>query len=154
MKKILVIAAIALMLIPVTAMAGMTAFMDMDEMSSNEMSDVTGQTGITIDSQVNITGGYIAWGDDDGCTTYTVQGYVQLTTIVFDMLDIDDMTIDACYDGTDTWIVITMNEQTINGSIAAIRTTDSLGFGAGASMGSLTIGSLTMDIPLTRIRGH
>lgn len=155
MKKILVLAAI-LMMVPATAMAGMTAFMGMDELSGNEMSEVTGQTGITIDATFAIGGGYITWGDDDGCAAFSTDGYFTMSTITVSSISVDGLTIDACDDGTNAWINIGMPSITINTSIAALRTSGngSYGFGAGNSMGSLTIGSLVVTASNVRIRGH
>lgn len=154
MKKILVLAAVLLLLAPVSAMAGMTAFMNMDEMSGNEMSDVTGQTGITIDMTQQITGGYIAWGDNDGCTTYGTAGFLVLSTITAGPITVDGLTIDACYDGTTAYLVLGVPAATINANIAAIRLADSAGFGVGESLGSLTVGSLQVSAMTVRINAH
>ncbi|MBU2489072.1 MAG: hypothetical protein KKA60_06750 [Proteobacteria bacterium] len=154
MKKILVLAVVLLLLAPISAMAGMSAFMNMDEMSGNEMSDVTGQTGITIDLTQEITGGYVAWGDNDGCTTYTTAGFLILSTITAGPITVDGLTIDACYDGTTAYLVIGVPSTIINANIAAIRLADSAGFGLGDSLGSLTIGSLAVTGMTVRINGH
>lgn len=154
MKKVLVLAAVLLMLAPISAMAGMTAFMNMDEMTGNEMSDVTGQTGITIDMTQEITGGYIAWGDDDGCTTYGTAGYLVLSTILMGPMTVDGLTIDACYDGTTAYLVIGVPAATLNASVAALRLADSAGFGVGQSLGNITIGSLQLARMTVRINAH
>jgi len=66
MKKLLVLAAALLILLPANAMAGMTAFMDMDELSNTELASTTGQAGITLRTSMTIvTGGYI------GCAMMT-----------------------------------------------------------------------------------
>jgi hypothetical protein len=154
MKKILVLAVVALLIAPISAMAGMTAFMNMDEMSGNEMSDVTGQTGITIDVTQQILGGYISWGDNDGCTTYASAGYVTLSTITAGPIIIDGLTIDACDDGTTSYVVIGVPVMTQSAHIAAVRIGSAAGFGIGNSLGSITIGSLTMAAMTVRINGH
>ncbi|MFH1887484.1 MAG: DUF6160 family protein [Pseudomonadota bacterium] len=154
MKRILVFLLAALFLVPAGAMAGMTAFMNMEEMGGAEMGDVTGQTGITIDMTSEITGGYIAWGDNDGCTTYTTAGFLVLSTITAGPRTTDGMTIDACYDGTTSYLVIGLPASVSNAHIAAIRLGASAGFGVGQSLGSLTIGSLASAGMTVRINGH
>jgi len=155
MKKILVLAAI-LMLVPVSAMAGMTAFMNMDELSSNDLSSVTGQTGITINAQITITGGFQSWGDNDGCTAFTTAGFVTLSTITTRgfAIDVSGLTIDACNDGTTSYVSISYPTITLNQYIAAVRIGDDAAFGNGASIGSLTVGSLTLGSSYIRISGH
>jgi hypothetical protein len=157
MKKILVLAACVLLLLPVSAMAGMTAFMGMDELSNSEMSDVTGQTGITIDVDLAVTGGYIAWGDDDGCTNGTVlgaTGYLILSTVTMSNVHITGLEIDACSDGTTTYLDIYVPTLTLNQRVHAIRLAATADFGAGLSLGSLIIGSMTYSSTSVLIRAH
>ena len=154
MKRMLVFLLAAALLTPAGAMAGMTAFLNLNEMGGAEMGDITGQTGITIDMTSQITGGYIAWGDNDGCTTYTTAGFLVLSTITAGPRTVDGMTIDACYDGTTAYLVLGMPATVGNCHIAAIRLGPSAGFGVGESLGSLTVGSLAVSAMTVRINAH
>lgn len=153
MKKVIIIAAVALMLLPVSAMAGMTAFMNMDEMSNNELAATTGQVGITLNATLGITGGYIAWGDGDGCAGTTANaGYLTLDNIVASGIILDGTTIDVCTSGATTWLTIVAPAMTINASIDAIKIGPAVN--SGPSIGSLTIGSLGMAGVTLEIAGH
>jgi hypothetical protein len=156
MKKVLVLAAILVMLLPVSAMAGMTAFMDMDELSSSDMSDVTGQTGITIYASVTIVNGYISWSDDDGCTAFATAGFVTLATIKSSMISVDGLTIDACNDGSTSYISISIPTLTLNQSISAIRigTIHAVGASGGPSLGRIDQSNLTISNSVLRISAH
>ena len=73
MKKILVV--LAILLVPVVAMAGMSA------MSKKDMQTIKGQTGITLETGLQVTVGSLAWGDSDGFGTYTTAGWLILSAI-------------------------------------------------------------------------
>jgi len=157
MKRLLVLAAAILLLVPATAMAGMTAFMNMDELSSSEMASTTGQAGITLRASLTIvTGGYIAWGDDDGCTTTvnaTNQGWLTLKSIWSTGTNLTDVTIDVCSNELgDQWIVVKVPTMTLNQGIRAIKvgsTRDS-----DDSMGELQIVNLSLAAVTIHVRGH
>jgi hypothetical protein len=156
MKKVLVIAAMLVMLLPVTAMAGMTAFMDMDELSSSDMSDVTGQTGITIYAAISILNGYVSWSDDNGCNAFGTGAFVTLATIKSSMISIDGLTIDACNDGTTSYISISIPTLTLNQSISAIRigTLHAVGANGGLSLGRIDQTNITIGSSYLRISAH
>jgi len=157
MKKLLVLAAAILLLVPASAMAGMTAFTNMDELSSSEMASTTGQAGITLRASLTIvTGGYIAWGDDDGCTTTvnaTNQGWLTLKSIWSTGTNLTDVTIDVCSNTAgDQWIVVGIPTMTLNQGIRAIKvgsTRDS-----DDSMGELQIVDLSLAAVTIHVRGH
>jgi hypothetical protein len=157
MKKLLVLAAALFLLVPATAMAGMTAFMDMDELSNNELADTTGQAGITLTTSLTIvTGGYIGWGDDDGCAAtvgQTWQGWVTLSTIWSDGVTLSNVTIDVCsaYDG-DEWIVIAVPSMTLNQGVRAIKVGNTID--EDDSMGELQIHNLSLAAITLQVRGH
>lgn len=157
MKKLLVLAAVALLLVPASAMAGMTAFMNMDELSSKEMASTTGQAGITLNAELTIvTGGYIGWGDDDGCTSVvnaTNQGWLTLKSIWSDGITLNGVTIDVCSNELgNQWIVVGVPALTLNQGIRAIKvgsTRDS-----DDSLGELQIVDLSVAAVTIHVRGH
>jgi hypothetical protein len=157
MKKLLVLAAVLLLIVPATAMAGMTAFMDMDELSSNELADTTGQAGITLRTTLTIvTGGYIGWGDDDGCTTTvnaTNQGWLTLSSIWSDGVTLTDVTIDVCSnEAGDQWVVIAVPTLTLNQGVRAIKVGSLIN--TDDSMGELQIVNLSLAAMTIHVRGH
>jgi len=156
MKKVLVLAALLVMLLPVSAMAGMTAFMDMDELSNTDMSDVTGQTGITIYAAVTIVNGYVSWSDGDGCSIGSTAGFVTLSTIKSSMISVNGLTIDACNDGTTSYVSISIPTITLNQSIDAVRigTAHAVGIAGGPSIGRIDQSNVTVSGSYLRISGH
>jgi hypothetical protein len=156
MKKVLVLVAVLALLLPASAMAGMTAFMNMDELSSSDMSDVTGQTGITIYASVTILNGYVSWSDDDGCTAFTTAGFVTLSTIKSAMISVNGLTIDACDDGSTSYISISIPTLTLNQSISAIRigTQHAVGLAGGPSIGRIDQTNITISNSVLRISAH
>jgi hypothetical protein len=156
MKKLLVLAAVLLLLAPATAMAGMTAFMDMDELSNNELADTTGQAGITLRASLTIvTGGYIGWGDDDGCTTTvatTAQGWLTLSSIWSTGINLTDVTVDVCSDGTQSWLTIGVPTMTLNQGVRAIKVGSQIN--TDSSLGELQIVNLSIAAVTLQVRGH
>jgi len=149
MKKILVLAAI-IMLLPVSAMAGMTAFMNMDELSSNDMQTVTGQTGITIVADITTVDNYVAWGDNDGFGANTTAGYVTLSTMNVSNQSVT-VTIDSGTVTTGSYVAISIPSMSILQTIAAVRIGDAVQ--AGPSIGYIE--SLTNLTGTTiKIYGH
>jgi len=72
MKKILTaIVLFAFVVLPMSVMA-------MTSITEDELSNVTGQAGVSINVDVtaNVTVGTVAWGDSDGFTGYTNAGFV------------------------------------------------------------------------------
>jgi len=146
MKKMCLLAAL-LVLIPVSAMAGMSAVADVD------MEDVTGQTGITLTMAVNVTATSMAWGDSDGFGTYSTAGWVILSNVALPAINLQGVTIDAGSDGTKSILQIDVGTTNlIQGDLTigdviigttANATTESLGeirmVGLGVSTGKIQI---------------
>jgi len=157
MKK-LAILAVALLLVPASAMAGMTAFMNMDELNSQEMASVTGQTGITIQADTGITGGTIGWTDDNGFTapdgtTFSQQGVVTIALGAI-TTGVSNILIDAGSNAaaTESWIAISTNTITINATINSIKVGTALN--DGASLGKIQLVNLALANTQMRITGH
>lgn len=163
MKKLLVLIVAALLLAPVSAIAGMNAFMDMDELSNSELASTTGQTGITINTTLDIDGGWIAWGDDDGCggTTLTnTPSWMVLGNITSSAIVTTGLTIDVCTSGTTTWLTIGVPQTTVASlEIAGIYPTDTAPVSGGLppadpSMGSIGIYDLVLAAQTLQITSH
>ncbi|MEW5735552.1 MAG: DUF6160 family protein [Thermodesulfobacteriota bacterium] len=156
MKKLLVLIVAALLLAPVSAMAGMNAFMDMDELSNSELASTTGQTGITINATAQILGGYIAWGDNDGCggTTAATDGWLTINGITASGIVLDGTTIDVCTAGTTTWLTIGVPALTINANVASLYLGSTIRTNGPDSLGQLTIGNLQLAAMTLEITGH
>jgi len=164
MKKLLVIVAMMLML-PVSAMAGMTAFMDMDELSNNELAQTTGQVGITVLTNIGSvtgTGGYISWGDSNGCAGCgTTAGWLNLTTLSFSVATGTEigMTIDACTTSAGvSYLVLGISAGSITTDldIQHMRVGSAVG-NIGADMGELVVDNLMVNVGSTitlKIAGH
>lgn len=160
MKKIMVLAVVALMLIPVSAMAGMTAFMNMDELSNTEMAQTTGQTGITINATAQIlAGSYVAWGDNDGCAgimgTAGTQGWLTINDLLVSGLVLDGTTIDVCTEGTTTtWLVIGVPEMTVAATCQVELGQAANTTGASLSILGLVDANLHMGGMTLQVTGH
>jgi hypothetical protein len=136
------------MIIPVSVMAGMTT------LNETDMNDVTGQTGISIDSDTSgTTIGYLAWTDDDGFgTTLTQnQGAVTLSGITNTMV-MTGLKIDSGSDGTTSYLAIGLPGMTGAIEIAAVK----IGTAAnlGGSLGAITVGGITTTASTVKIYAH
>lgn len=159
MKKLAL--ALILLMVPVAAMAGMNAFMDMDEMSNTEMAALTGQTGITMNATLQILGGHVAWGDSDGCggTTVATDGWLTLSGITVGSLAITGQTIDICRIGGTSWLTIGIPSLTVQGGVAniyidsTVRTTGLNVYQEDNSLGHLVF-NLQLGSMTTQITGH
>ncbi len=149
MKKLF--ALLAIMLVPAVAMAGMSAVSDVD------LEEVTGQTGITITMSTQINATAIAWGDDDGLTSYTNEGWVILSAIALPAISLSGVTIDAGTDGSgDSVLAIDMGTGNL---IAGDLTIGAVIIGSAATSTSESIGEiratgLTVKTGLIKISGH
>lgn len=146
MKKLCVLAALVLMLLPVSAMAGMQAASD------TELSQVSGQTGITLDMNMSVTAGTVAWGDDNGFATYTTEGWVVLSGVTLPTISLSNVTIDVGGNTTTTYLAIGTSGNVITGNLtiadvvigsSATSTTPSAGeiriSGIGIAFGTIMI---------------
>jgi hypothetical protein len=88
------------MLLPASAMAGMTAVSDVD------LEGVTGQTGITISMTVTVEAATIAWGDSDGFGAYSTQGWVILRDVTQPNISLSNVTIDCGTSGAESVLQI------------------------------------------------
>jgi len=150
MKKLVILAAL-LMLLPVSAMAGMSAVSDTD------LEEVTGQVGLTITMTVTVTASTIAWGDSDGFgPTYTSQGWVILSNVTTPNFQLTGVTIDAGSDNSSAYVCINTGATNIisgNMTIGAliIGTT---GTATGASTGEIRMTGLGVQVGALIISGH
>jgi len=148
MKKLCLL--LALMLIPASAMAGMTAVSDVD------LEGVTGQTGITISMTVTVTASSLAWGDSDGFGTYTTEGWVILSSVTMPNTSLTNVTIDVGSDGTTSILQIDVGsgnliqgDMTIGSVIIGTTATAST-----ESIGEIRMTGLGIKTGAIRIRGH
>jgi len=146
MKKLCLLAAL-LVLLPVSAMAGMSAVSDMD------LEEVTGQTGITLTMAVTVTATSMAWGDSDGFGTYSTAGWVILSSVTMPSVNLSNVTIDCGSDATTSILQIDLGTTNlIQGNLTignviigttASATTQSLGeirmVGLGVATGAIRI---------------
>jgi hypothetical protein len=150
MKKLCILAALVLFLAPMSAMAGMSVATDGD------LQDITGQTGVTISMNLNVTATGIAWGDSDGFGTYNTEGWVILSSVDLPSIILNDVTIDAGYNGTFSYLAIgTGGGNVISGDLTIkdliIGSTASA---AGPSAGEIRIEGIGIGFGTIRIGGH
>lgn len=149
MKKMLVLAALLLM-VPVSAMAGMTAVSDVD------LEGVTGQTGITITMAVTVQADSIAWGDSDGFGTYTTAGWLVLSSVSTPAVNLSNVTIDCGSDGTDSILQINLGTSNlVEGNLTignvVIGTTSTA---SAPSIGEIRMTGLGVKTGAIQIKGH
>jgi hypothetical protein len=147
MKRMLILAAVVLLIVPASAMAGMTAFMNMDELSSKEMASTTGQAGITLDVNATVASGYGAWEDSDGAAGYLHTGVVSVDfgaqTVAASVL------IDACSDGAGNSYIVVKNVGSIalnNTVTVKVGATVDVGRELGNFYSNTTVSALTLKI--------
>jgi len=149
MKKLLFVLA-AMMLIPLAALAGMTAISD------SELQDVEGQTGITISMTMTVTMSTQAWEDSDGFSGCTTMGAVVMTNVVMPTIALSNVNIDAGTCGTLSYLSIdTGNANIISGD----TTIGDLVIGTSASATTASLGKfvttgLGISFGNIKIRGH
>lgn len=149
MKKLCVLAALILMLLPVSAMAGMQAASD------TELNEVSGQTGITINMNMSVTAGTVAWGDDNGFAPYTTAGWVVLAGVRLPTIALANVTIDCGGNTTSTYLAIGTSGNIITGSM----TIASVVIGSSAnsttpSAGEIRISGIGISFGTILISGH
>jgi len=149
MKKLCVLAALMLLL-PVSAMAGMTAVSDVD------LEGVTGQTGITITMNVTVSADSMAWGDSDGFGTYTTAGWLVLSSVTTPSVNLTNVTIDCGSDGTNAILQINLGTSNlIQGNLTIgnviIGTTSSA---TTESIGEVRMTGLGIKTGAIQIKGH
>ncbi len=147
MKKSLLV--LALLLLPIAAMAGMSAVTDKD------LAAVKGQTGITLQSGMQIAVGSLAWGDSDGFGTYTTAGWLILSSISLPSFHSGCM-IDVGGTASNSYLQITSLP---GAGISGDLTIGSVIIGSSAnattrSLGEVRISNISVTSNYTRISGH
>jgi len=148
MKKLCIL--LALVLIPASAMAGMTA------VSNADLEEVTGQTGITITMAVTVQASSMAWGDSDGFGTYTTQGWVVLRDVTMPAVNLAGVTIDC---GSDATLAILQIDVGTGNLIQGDLTIGNVVIGTTAtattaSLGEIRMTALGVKTGAIRISGH
>jgi hypothetical protein len=149
MKKLCLLAAL-LVLIPVSAIAGMSAVSDVD------LEEVTGQTGITLTMNVSVSATSMAWGDSDGFGTYSTAGWVILSSVTMPAINLSNVTIDVGSDGTTSILQIDLGTTNlIQGNLTignvVIGTTSTA---TTQSLGEIRMVGLGVSTGAIRISGH
>jgi len=135
MRRLGILAAVALMLLPASAMAGMTAASDLD------LEEVAGQTGITITMGMTVTADTMAWGDSDGFGSYTTAGWLVLSTVSMPSVNLSNVTIDCGSDGTTSILQINLGTTNL---IQGNLTIGNMIIGTTASATTQSVGELRM----------
>jgi len=149
MRKSLFVVA-ALLLVPIAALAGMTAISD------SELQDVEAQAGITITATVAMTASSMAWQDNDGFTSCTSTGAVILSGLVMPSIAISMVNIDAGTCSGTSWLAIdTGTSNLISGDMTigdiVIGTTDTA---TTQSLGKFTQRGIGISFGTIKIAGH
>jgi len=149
MKKLL-LAVVAMMLIPLAAMAGMTAISD------SELQDVEGQIGISITMTMTVTAATQAWEDGDGYTSCTSTGAVVLSGMVMPTISLSAVDIDVGTCGGTSYLAINTGASNI---ITGDTTITDLVIGNSASASSASLGKivttgLAIGFGTIKINGH
>jgi len=141
--KKLFLVMLALMLAPAMAIAGMAGISD------SELSQVQGQTGITLEMSLSVSIDAAGWGDDDGFgATYTDPGWV-----VLDGVTLPTIRFGGGFDaGTDPgtghsalfWTTMGVNLVEGDLTIDAIRIQDDYA-AAGDSLGEIQIPGVAIN---------
>ena len=149
MKKLLVIAAMLLLLAPVSAMAGMTSASEL------ELEGVTGQVGMTIDMNMSVVATDVAWGDSDGFGTYTTSGWLRLRNVTLPTISVAGLVVDQGTGAGVSYIALATTGNLITGAL----TIESVVVGSTAtatteSLGELRVGGIGVSFGTIRISGH
>lgn len=149
MRKSLFVLA-ALLLVPIAAIAGMTAISD------SELQDVEGQTGITISMNMSVTAGTVSWEDDDGFAGCTSTGAVILSGMTMPDVSITSVDIDAGTCSGTSWLAIATGDSNL---ISGDMTITDLIIGSSDTATQYSLGKFTQtDIGISfgtiKIAGH
>ncbi|MDI6797183.1 MAG: hypothetical protein QMD09_09570 [Desulfatibacillaceae bacterium] len=159
MRKLIVLVAAAMLFLPMSAMAGMTAFMDMEQVSDFELAETTGQTGLTIDLTVASSSfTWVSWGDDDGYAPLTTIGgvlyIVPITPLALDL----NVTVDVCTSLGVNYLVLEVTGLTFSNAIALGLGDGAAGVGNAVDAGAIALGPtadklgiLTIDATLDSV---
>lgn len=149
MKKLLVVAAMLLLLAPVSAMAGMTTASEL------ELEGVTGQVGMTIDMSMSVVATDVAWGDSDGFGTWTSAGWLRLRNVSLPTISVNGLVVDIGNGASTSYIALATTGNLITGNL----TIESIVVGSTAtatteSLGELRVGGIGVSFGTIRIAGH
>ncbi len=160
MKKFLMLAIALLFAFPALVLAGHTAFDNMTELDE-ELATLTGQIGITIDTSIEITDGYIAWTDTDGNGIDGEQGVVLLDNLRVNgpggvgAMDMTGLTIDCATNASNTtYLVIGLPSIVGQISFENICLGENVTDARNNSLGALSIGDLNMSSSTVKISAH
>ena len=149
MKKLLIIAALLLLLAPVSAMAGMTTASELD------LEGVTGQVGMTIDMSMSVTATDVAWGDSDGFGTYTTAGWLRLRNVALPTISINGLVVDTGSSATTSYIALATTGNLITGDLTiASIIVGSTATATTESLGELRVQGIGVSFGTIRIAGH
>jgi len=150
MKKLLIIAALFLLLAPVSAMAGMTTASELD------LEGVTGQVGLTVTmTSMNVTATDVAWGDNDGFTGATTQGWLRLQGVKFPTIAIPSMEIYMGSTASTSYIAIVTTGNIVTGDLTISSiTVGNTANAATQSLGELRVGGIGVSFGTIQIAGH
>jgi len=149
MRKSLFVVA-ALLLVPIAALAGMTAISD------SELQDVEAQAGITLNMSLGVTMTSMAWQDNDGFATCTSTGAVILSGLTMPTISISNVNIDAGTCSSTSWLAIdTGSSNLISGDMTindvVIGTSDTATV---MSLGKFTQRGIGITFGTIKIAGH
>ncbi len=150
MKRRPLIWGILIALLPLAAWAGMTAITDQD------LSEVQGQTGITVNASVTMSAGDVGWEDAGGFTGAASNGTVILSGVTMPSVSLSGVIIDAGSTATTSYLQLdtgTTNLITGNFVISKLiigRTlTSTL-----ANLGKFQISNTAVSLGKIKISGH
>lgn len=153
-KKFILIL-LALCVVSSPALAGMTAFMDMDELTDEDLDKATGEAGITmLVTPLSVTSGYIGWGDDDGLTNTvnpTNQGWLTLHSVWGDAT-ITPILVDVQSDGANSWV--TIGALTVDGNVGIKATKIGNTPDGGNDTGEFRATGLHVETSPIKVCGH
>lgn len=150
MKKLFVVAALLLLLAPVSAMAGMTTA------SEKDLEGVAGQVGVTITmTSMNVTATRIAWGDSDGFTGATTAGWLVLSNVTMPTISIPSLKLDVGNDGTTTFLALETTGNLVTGDLTIGNiVVGSTATSVSPSLGQLNVNGIGVSFGTIRISGH
>jgi len=139
-----------LMLLPASAIAGMTAASNLD------LEEIAGQTGMTLTMSVTVQADSMAWGDSDGFGTYTTAGWLILSTVTMPTVNMSNVTVDCGSDGTTAILQINLGTSNL---IQGNLTIGNMIIGTTASASTQSVGEVRMTnlgvkTGAIQIKGH
>ncbi|MBI9077519.1 MAG: hypothetical protein JEZ02_19095 [Desulfatibacillum sp.] len=146
---------ILLLVLPVTVLARM------DTLTEEDMVEVTGQTGITIDLTWQLLDSYLAWTDNDGfgTTASQTEGVITLSGLKINdgnaspgPITITGITLDVGTSGANTYLLLGM--PAISGQVSIENFFIGSHVNSGGSLGRVYVGDLNMKNSVLRVTAH